>query len=79
MSRHDLKELGEQLDTGEAGLVVVAVADMGAKVQRAMKRAEKLEEKQLKADTEELERDAKDPNYLFTVRGVGYRFRDTEG
>jgi uncharacterized membrane protein len=59
MSRHDLKELGEQLDTGEAGLIVVAVSDMGAKVQRAMKRAEKLEEKQLKADTEELERDAK--------------------
>jgi uncharacterized membrane protein len=59
MSRHDLKELGEQLDTGEAGLVVVAVSDMGAKVQRAMKRADKLEEKQLKADTEELERDAK--------------------
>jgi uncharacterized membrane protein len=59
MSRHDLKELGEQLDSGEAGLVVVAVSDMGAKVQRAMKRAEKLEEKQLKADTEELERDAK--------------------
>ena len=58
MSRHDLKELGEQLDTGEAGLVVVAVSDMGAKVQRAMKRADKLEEKQLKADTEELERDA---------------------
>src|SRR6476661_1113301 len=54
MSRHDLKELGEQLDTGEAGLVVVAVSDMGAKVQRAMKRAEKLEEKQLKADTEAL-------------------------
>jgi uncharacterized membrane protein len=59
MSRHDLKELGEQLDTGEAGLIVVAVSDMGAKVQRAMKRAEKLEEKQLKADTEALERDAK--------------------
>jgi uncharacterized membrane protein len=59
MSRHDLKELGEQLDAGEAGLVVVAVSDMGAKVQRAMKRAQKLEEKQLKADTEALERDAK--------------------
>jgi DNA-binding response OmpR family regulator len=28
---------------------------------------------------EKLERDAKDPEYLFTVRGVGYRFRDTEG
>jgi DNA-binding response OmpR family regulator len=26
---------------------------------------------------EKLERDAKDPEYLFTVRGVGYRFRDT--
>jgi DNA-binding response OmpR family regulator len=26
---------------------------------------------------EKLETDAKDPEYLFTVRGVGYRFRDT--
>jgi DNA-binding response OmpR family regulator len=25
---------------------------------------------------EKLEQDAKDPEYLFTVRGVGYRFRD---
>ncbi len=28
---------------------------------------------------EKIERDPKDPEYLFTVRGVGYRFRDTEG
>jgi DNA-binding response OmpR family regulator len=27
---------------------------------------------------EKIERDAKDPEYLFTVRGVGYRFRDTQ-
>ena len=27
---------------------------------------------------EKLERDAKNPDYLFTVRGVGYRFRDAE-
>jgi DNA-binding response OmpR family regulator len=27
---------------------------------------------------EKLERDAKEPEYLFTVRGVGYRFRDTD-
>ncbi len=28
---------------------------------------------------EKLERDSKQPEYLFTVRGVGYRFRDPEG
>jgi DNA-binding response OmpR family regulator len=27
---------------------------------------------------EKIEREAKDPEYLFTVRGVGYRFRDTQ-
>src|SRR5690242_14168207 len=43
MSRKDLKELGEQLDDGQAGLVVVAVSDLEAKVERAMKRARKLE------------------------------------
>ncbi len=58
MSRHDLKELGEHLDTGQAGLIVVAVSDMGAKVERAMKRAAKLEQRELKADNEEIERDA---------------------
>ncbi len=58
MSRDDLKQLGEALDAGQAGLVVVAVSDMGAKVERAMKRAEKLEQKQIKADTAEIERDA---------------------
>ena len=26
---------------------------------------------------EKLEADAKEPEYIFTVRGVGYRFRDT--
>jgi DNA-binding response OmpR family regulator len=25
---------------------------------------------------EKIERDASDPEYIFTVRGVGYRFRD---
>ena len=57
MSRHDLKELGEQLDEGTAGLVVVAVSDMGAKVERAMKRAETVQQKQLEADVSELEAD----------------------
>jgi uncharacterized membrane protein len=58
MSRHDLKELGEHLDAGQAGLVVVAISDMGAKVEQAMKRAAKLEQKQLEADAAAIERDA---------------------
>jgi uncharacterized membrane protein len=57
MSRHDLKELGEHLDEGSAGLVVVAVSDMGAKVERAMERARKLEQKRLQADVDEIEAD----------------------
>jgi hypothetical protein len=59
MSRSDLKELGESLDSGEAGLVVVAVSDMGAKVEASMKRAEKIQAKELKADAAEIEKDAK--------------------
>ena len=59
MSRHDLKELGEHLDAGQAGLVVVGVSDMGAKIERAMKKAKKVEAKELKADTAEIEADAK--------------------
>jgi uncharacterized membrane protein len=58
MSRSDLKELGEELDAGQAGLVVVGVSDMGAKIEAAMKRANKVEAKQLEADTAALEADA---------------------
>jgi uncharacterized membrane protein len=58
MSRKDLKELGEHLDAGQAGLVVVAVSDMGAKVEGAMKKAKKVEAKELKADTADIEADA---------------------
>jgi uncharacterized membrane protein len=59
MSRHDLKELGEHLDAGQAGLVVVGVSDMGAKIERAMRKAKKVEAKELKADTAQIEADAK--------------------
>jgi uncharacterized membrane protein len=59
MSRHDLKELGEHLDAGQAGLVVVGVSDMGAKIEQAMKKANKVETKKLKADTAAIEADAK--------------------
>jgi len=55
MSRKDLKELGEQLDRGQAGLVVIAVSDMGAKVEQAMAHAQKVEARELAADAEGLE------------------------
>jgi uncharacterized membrane protein len=58
MSRHDLKELGEQLDAGQAGLIVVGVEDVGARVEQAMRNAEKLERKQLQADPEAIAADA---------------------
>jgi uncharacterized membrane protein len=59
MSRKDLKELGEHLDVGQAGLVVVAVSDTGAEIERAMNQARKIEARQLKADSAAIEADAK--------------------
>jgi len=59
MSRSDLKELGESLDGGQAGLVVVAVSDMGSKIEEAMARAQKVQAKQLSADRKAIEEDAK--------------------
>lgn len=58
MSRSDLKELGEHLDAGKAGLVVVGMTDMGARIEQAMRRADKVEARQLKADVADIERDA---------------------
>jgi uncharacterized membrane protein len=60
MKRKDLKDLGETLDNGQAGLVVAAVSDMRSKVEDAMKRAEKVEAKQVEADHDEIEKDAKE-------------------
>jgi uncharacterized membrane protein len=59
LSRHDLKELGESLDAGQTGLIVVGVADMGARIEEAMTKATKVETKDLKADTDAIEADAK--------------------
>src|SRR6478609_4976275 len=58
MSRGDLKELGEQLDAGQAGLVVVAVADMESRVREAMQRADEVARKELKVDQAALASDA---------------------
>jgi hypothetical protein len=61
MSRKDLKEAGEQLDAGTAGLVVVGVSDMESKIERAMAKAEKVDAKRIEADTEQIEADAATP------------------
>ena len=55
MSRGDLKDLGELLDNGQSGLVVVAATDMEAHVEQAISRAAKIEKKQLRADEKALE------------------------
>ncbi len=60
MSRHDLKELGEQLDDGQAALILIGVSDMQAKIDRAMAHAEKKEQKALKADRKQAEKDAEE-------------------
>lgn len=59
MSRADLKDLGEHLDAGQAGLVVVGVADMGARIEEAMRWAEKVRARELMADSADIERDAR--------------------
>ena len=57
LSRHDLKELGETLDTGKAGLIVIAASDVEEKVRNALKKAVKTIRKQVKADSKELEKE----------------------
>jgi uncharacterized membrane protein len=59
MSRSDLKELGEYLDEGQAGLVVVGVQEMEDDIKQSMSKAEKVETREIKADTAEIEQDAK--------------------
>jgi uncharacterized membrane protein len=54
LSRKDLKVLGEQLDRGSAGLVVVGVSDMESKIEAEMTKAENIERRELQADTDEL-------------------------
>ena len=57
MKRSDLKDLGELLDDGTSGLIVVAAADVEAKVEAAITRAKKHLKAQLQADTDALKKD----------------------
>ena len=62
VSRSDLKDLGEVLDNGQAGLVVVAATDVGDRVAKALKSARKSMTKEIKVDEKELEKDLRAMN-----------------
>ena len=57
MKRSDLKDLGELLDNGTSGLVVVAATDVEARVEAAITRAQKRVKAQLQADANVLKKD----------------------
>jgi len=57
MSRSDLKDLGEHLDAGETGLIVVAAADVSSKVEQALANSSEVTKKDLKASDEEIDKD----------------------
>ncbi len=60
MSRKDLKEIGEQLDAGQAGLVGVATGEIETEIESSMQKAKSVESKEMTADTTKLEADAKE-------------------
>lgn len=55
MSRGDLKDLGDQLDAGQTGLVVVAATDVASRVREALEAASDILEKELQALLDELD------------------------
>jgi uncharacterized membrane protein len=57
MSRGDMKDLGEALDDGDAALVIVGRSKLEETLDRELKRANRRIEKQIKADSKELDRE----------------------
>jgi uncharacterized membrane protein len=57
MKRSDLKDLGELLDDGTSGLLVVAATDVEARVDAAITRAKKRAKARLQADTDALKQE----------------------
>lgn len=56
MSRKDVKELGELLDSGEAALIVIGRDKLDEQLRKAGIRADKQVEKELKVDAKELDK-----------------------
>jgi uncharacterized membrane protein len=57
VSRGDLKELGDELEQGTAAVIVLGESRIEEQLQKAMTRSDKLIEKQVDADADELERE----------------------
>jgi hypothetical protein len=57
MSRGDLEELGEALDSGTAALVVVGKTSLAGKLAKTIARAQKTIERQLTIDSKNLDRE----------------------
>ena len=55
MSRGDMKEIGDLLDAGRAALIVVGESKVGEQLDKDLARAQKSIEKQIDADSAELE------------------------
>jgi uncharacterized membrane protein len=55
--RDDLKELGDELDAGSAAVIVLGESKIEEQLEQATKRANKLIEKQVEGDADELERE----------------------
>ena len=57
VSRGDLKELGDELEQGTAAVIVLGESRVEEQLEKAMTRANKLIEKQVDADADELARE----------------------
>jgi uncharacterized membrane protein len=57
VSRGDLKELGDELEAGSAAVIVLGESKLEEELEKALARADKLIEKEVDADADELERE----------------------
>lgn len=57
MSRGDLKDLGETLDEGQAAIIVIGESKIEEQLEKALKRANKLLEKQIEAEAAEVRKE----------------------
>jgi uncharacterized membrane protein len=57
VSRDDLKDLGDELEAGSAAVIVLGESKIEEQLEKAVTRANKVIEKQVDADADELKRE----------------------